>query len=58
MPANVNQDVCIGCGACVAGCPVGALSLNDEGKSHCEESTCIECGSCASTCPVGAIEIK
>ena len=54
MAVNIDKD-CIGCGACVGGCPVGALSLDDEGKSVCDEGTCIDCGSCVGTCPVGAI---
>lgn len=56
MPVKVNKDVCIGCGACVGGCPTGSLNLNDEGKSVCNEETCIDCGACVATCPVGAIE--
>ena len=55
MAVNVDKDICIGCGACVEGCPVGALSLDNEGKSTCNEGTCIDCGSCTGTCPVSAI---
>lgn len=55
MPVNVNQDICIGCGACVGVCPVGALSMNEEGRAECDEGTCIDCGACISTCPVEAI---
>ena len=55
MPLNVNADTCIGCGACVGVCPVGALSMNADSKSECDEGTCIDCGSCISACPVEAI---
>ena len=53
--AYVIGPECIGCGACVGVCPVGALSMNDEGKSTCDESACIDCGTCLSACPVDAI---
>jgi NAD-dependent dihydropyrimidine dehydrogenase PreA subunit len=55
MPVNVNKDTCIGCGACVGVCPVGALSMDSDGKSQCDEGTCIDCGACVSSCPVEAI---
>ena len=52
MPVTVDKDVCIGCGACTGVCPVTALSLDENGKSQCDEATCI------GTCPVGAISEK
>lgn len=58
MAAIIDKDACIGCGACEGGCPVGALSMDDEGKSSCDESACISCGACEGTCPVGAITIE
>lgn len=52
--AYVISDACVSCGACEAGCPVGAISAGD-GKFEIDANTCIDCGSCAGGCPVGAI---
>ena len=41
MPVTVDKDTCIGCGACVAVCPVAALALDENGKSGCDEDVCI-----------------
>ncbi len=55
MAVKINLDTCIGCGACVGVCPVSALSMNEDGKSVCDEGTCIDCGACVGSCPVEAI---
>ena len=52
--AHKIGDACIGCGACVPGCPVGAISIGPEGKAVIDASLCVSCGACAGTCPVGA----
>jgi len=56
MPVKVVKDECIGCGACVGVCPVGALVLEDDGKAFCLEASCIDCGACVGTCPTAAIK--
>ena len=50
----IDQDNCIGCGACEGTCLVGAISGNDEGKFSIND-TCIDCGACAGGCPVSCI---
>ena len=55
MPVKVDRDVCIGCGACTGVCPTESLTLDDEGKSVCNEETCVDCGACVATCPVEAL---
>lgn len=55
MPVTISKDTCIGCGACVGVCPVGALSMDADSKSQCDEGICIDCGACVACCPVEAI---
>ena len=35
-------------------CPVGAISIGDDGKAVIDPDICIECGACAGVCPVEA----
>lgn len=50
-------DACIKCGACIASCPVEAISMVN-GKVTIDPAKCISCGTCAAVCPVGAPQAK
>jgi thioredoxin reductase/ferredoxin len=53
---KIDQDACIGCGACVSACPEGdVLALIDGKASIVNGHKCIGHGLCAEECPVGAI---
>jgi predicted aldo/keto reductase-like oxidoreductase len=47
---------CAGCGACVAACPAGALSV-DGGRAVVDRARCLLCGYCGAACPEMAIKI-
>ncbi len=53
MAYKIIADECINCGACVAECPVDAITEGD-GYHVINAELCIECGNCAEVCPVGA----
>lgn len=54
----IDKNKCIGCGTCVAICPVEAISFTSDGKAQIDKTKCIRCGACMASCPVEAIEIR
>lgn len=62
MKVKVNQDACIGCGACAAICPE-VFELNDEGISIAKQEEVPTdqeemARDAADSCPTGAIEVE
>lgn len=50
-----EDRLCMGCMACVAFCPIGAM------RYHPDELTpfkCVACGKCVKVCPSGALRIE
>lgn len=56
---KVNEEICIGCGACAALCPKN-FKMNDEtGKSEVIGEENIECAkNAAESCPAQAISVN
>ena len=58
MSIAVDQNTCIGCGACVSICPK-VFKMSDSGKSEVISQEDVECGkSAVDSCPVQAISIS
>ncbi len=55
--AVVEEETCLGCGACVERCHFGALSLSDE-VAVVDLSRCLGCGVCTPACPTAAIRLE
>jgi len=57
----LNDELCSGCGVCVAICPYDAAEMvkqDDDQTSSIDKIKCKRCGLCVSACPSGAITIK
>ncbi|MFL2493490.1 MAG: 4Fe-4S binding protein [Candidatus Thalassarchaeum sp.] len=52
----VDDDRCFGCAACVALCPVDALTLQGL-LVVVDEPSCTHCNLCIPSCPVFALDI-
>jgi MinD superfamily P-loop ATPase len=57
--AEINAELCTGCGTCHERCYFGAVAWeNGQGSvSRVEGSKCMGCGLCRVTCPEEAIEL-
>lgn len=55
--AEIDSELCTGCGTCVERCLMNAVTLIDE-KSIVDLNRCIGCGCCVPTCPADAIQLR
>ena len=56
--ADVDYDLCNGCGVCAQRCQFGALKFEvTSGKANIDQFKCYGCGLCESGCPRGAIKL-
>ena len=56
MTVKVDKTKCIGCGACVAECPVEALDMVDD-LAVVDPDKCNDLGDCVLVCPVDALSL-
>lgn len=58
-PVFIRKN-CIGCGKCIAICPVKAIVFHPEKSNHVvlTDSKCIRCYCCSEVCPSNAVEIR
>lgn len=52
---TIDEEKCTGCGACVPGCPEGALQIIDGKARLVSDLFCDGLGACIGECPEGAI---
>jgi ferredoxin len=54
--AQVDGELCAGCGTCADHCQFAAISV-DDGFARIDAASCMGCGVCVAHCPQGAISL-
>jgi heterodisulfide reductase subunit A-like polyferredoxin len=55
--AQVDADLCAGCGSCADHCQFAAISV-DDGFAHVDAAACMGCGVCIAKCLQEAISLE
>ena len=55
---QVDAEKCVGCGECVAICPMQVLELKGDKAVVVSGDDCLGCDSCVEACESGAIEVS
>ena len=55
---RIDEELCNGCGACVAPCAEGAIQMVDGKARVIREELCDGAGFCIGVCPTGALTIE
>lgn len=55
MAYKIDSNKCVGCHSCMAVCPMGAITVDSNGKCIIDTAKCMSCGTCAGICPMSAI---
>ena len=53
--AEVDGELCNGCGECVSKCQLNAITVDDKARVNLDR--CIGCGNCVTLCPPGAVKL-
>jgi len=58
IKAVLEEELCVGCGACANACPFDAIEWSSTGLPIVNEASCKGCGVCSVECPMGAMQLR